>query len=332
MLGSAVVTRLRRHTQTEAEKQLQQMAYSGQFDCQTLDNLSPALHRRSVGRVSRLYGLASLYLQLGDVDQANDVLTACGKPTRAMNWYAMLMLHCRTTGRPYPSLSTADEKCLDILQQRYTGIDSVQSDGMSSGLLNLFKTNGGFAVLGNAPAPQTAGQSADNEEQVFPVTDDVVIGFNNYHLNKRITVVPKVHVVTPSVTPPSSSSDQDADRHLIITGNAIFYRRSKVWRRFGTTSYRAIHTFPRALWSSLHDQLQASPSAGLLMLACIDRYVDVTDKSGLIGGFSESVPVTNHSFDREPVSDAHNWPAELGLRKRILENLQQGAKSLRVMP
>lgn len=332
MKGSAVVSRLRRFTQTEVELQLQQMAYSGLFDCQSLDNLSPALHRRSVGRVSRLYGLASLYLQLGAVDRANDVLKACGKPTSSMHWYAMLMLHCRATGKPCPSLSVADEKCLNILQQRYTGIDSNQSDGLPPCLLNVFKESQGFAVLGNAPTPQTAGSTTVKEDQVFPVTNEVVIGFNNYHLNNRITVVPNVHVVTPSVNPLAHSPDQDTDRHLIITGNAIFYRRSKVWRRLGTTPYRAIHTFPRALWSSLLEQLQASPSAGLLMLACIDRFVDMTDKRGLIGGFSESVPVTNHSFDREPVSDAHNWHAELKMRKQLQENLRRTVRSLRVMP
>jgi len=333
VLAGSIVTTLRRYTQTEAEQRLQQLAYHGRFDCQTLDELAPALHARSVGRKTQLYGLASLYLQLGAADQASEVLQACGRPASAMTWYAMLMLHCRVTGRPYPALSASDEKCLDVLHESYTGTDLAPSAGLSADLIKLFLKRQRFAVIGNAPAPQTANVA----EQVISVdADSVVIGFNNYHLNPRIETEPDVHVVTPSVTPPAQGgglhTDWQSRKHLIITGNAIFYRRSKVWRRFSESRYRAIHTLPRPLWSSLVDELQASPSAGLLMLACVEQYIDLTGKNGLVAGFSDSLPKRNHGYDREPVSTAHNWQAELDVRRRILQRLRTKTGSLRVVP
>ncbi len=303
---------------------LDKMAYSGCFDSQTLDDIAAAVLSRRCSGKALVYYAASLYLQLGEADKARDLLRGTGRASREMKWFSMLMLYCRGTGLACPRLSRGGSQCLDYLQEKYSGSVGVSQTlpdtALLSRLADLVNVKSGFSVIGNAPA-------ADVDDRISLREDHLSICFNNYHLNARIEGDADVHVVTPSWR----SAQQVPGRHLIITGNSIFYRRSKVWRRFeDRPSYVGIHTVPRNLWCSLVEQLGASPSAGLLLLSCLEKYIDVTGKDGLVAGFSERVPTQNHSYDREPISPAHNWPAEVKLRQTLLQRIEKNTRSLHV--
>jgi len=302
---------------------LDQMAYSGYFDCESLDSMATIVQRARGPGKGLVYYLASLYLQLGEAEKATEMVRSVGRASAEMKWFSMLMLHCQSLGLPCPRLGSVDQQCLDYLQQKYSGsIRLTQSN--ACGLENLVRARSGFAVIGNAPS------ATSSDEVAFSLSGECVsFCFNNYHCNPRIEGAAVVHVVTPSWR----SAKQVPGEHLVITGNSIFHRRSKVWRRFADRPpYVGIHTAPRALWASLVNDLQASPSAGLLLLSWLESTFDVTDKQGLVAGFSTGAPERNHSYDREPASAAHNWRAEAQIRTDILEKMRAKTLSLRVIP
>ena len=302
------------------------IAYSGSFDSAALDHIADALSARS-GSKGLIYYLASLYLQLGETDKVDALLKTTGKASSEMKWFAMLMLYCRYRELPLPRLKRSDDQCLDYLQEKYLNFKSpadFQSEQSSvKQFTRLLQSKKHFAVIGNAPV------SATDTDNRFQLTDDCLsICFNNYHLNPRIEGQAIVHVVTPSWR----SGGQVHGKHLIITGNSIFHRRSKVWRRFSDQPpYTGIHTIPREIWSSLVEKLEASPSAGLLLLSYFERHPDISDKDGVVAGFSDDVPVQNHSYDSDPVSSAHNWIAEMEMRRKILQSIGCKTRSLRVV-
>ena len=316
---------IRRCLGGEQLRVLDRMAYSGCFDNQALDSIATAITGR-FGSKGLMYYLASLYLQLGETAKAGDLVKIAGRASSEMKWFMMLMLYCRGSGLPCPRLNRNDEQCLEYLQETYSGVvgaNSPRSGNIAdSGLTHLFESKSEFAVIGNAPS-----DVMDANHQILLSEDCLSICFNNYFLNPRIEGEAVVHVVTPSWR----SAEQAYGRHLIITGNAIFHRRSKVWRRFtGRLSYAGIHTVPRGIWSSLVEQLGASPSAGLLLLSCLENHLDIKDKDALVAGFSDVEPVQNHSYDREPVSAAHNWVAEVQMRRQILGRIGRLTRTLRV--
>ena len=302
------------------------MAYSGSFDATALDSLADALSGRSSSK-GLVYYLASLYLQLGETDKVDGLLKTTGKASSEMKWFAMLILYCRCRGLPLPRLKRKDDQCLDYLEEKYSGFENIHllQSGQSfvKQFTRLLQSKKHFAVIGNAPV------SASDPNNRFHLSDDCLsICFNNYHLNPRIEGQAIVHVVTPSWR----SDGQVHGKHLIITGNSIFHRRSKVWRRFNDErSYIGIHTVPREIWSWLVEKLGASPSAGLLLLSYLARDLGISEKVGLVAGFSDHVPVQNHSYDSDPVSSAHNWIAEAALRRKILQSIGCKTRSLRVV-
>jgi len=306
---------------------LDSIAYSGCYDCETLDSIAASILSRPIWSKGLAYYTASLYLQLGETDKASDLLRKTGRASREMKWFSMLMHHCLDNGLACPRLGSTDRQCLSYLAEKYSGIafkNPTVRGSLPSGLFELFSASSSFAVLGNAPSVVK-----DAESKFSLPADCVSICFNNYRLNPRIVADADIHVVTPSWR----SSDPSTARHLIITGNSIFYRRSKVWRRFaGRPNYTGIHTVPVHLWCALVQQLDASPSAGLLLLCYLNSCFNIGGKVGLIAGFSDEVPQQNHSYDHEPVSSAHNWSAEVRLRKTILEQIAKKAESLQVTP
>ena len=323
---------LRRCFKGEHLRALDWMAYSGSFDSTALDHIADALSARS-GSKGLKYYLASLYLQLGEADKVDALLNTTGMASSEMKWFAMLMLYCRYRELPLPRLKRSDDQCLDYLQEKYLSFKNpaaFQSEQSSVKQFTcLLQSKKYFAVIGNAPVSTTDTDSR------FQLTDDCLsVCFNNYHLNPRIEGQAFVHVVTPSWRSGGQwrSGGRVHGKHLIITGNSIFHRRSKVWRRFSDQPrYTRIHTVPREIWSSLVEKLGASPSAGLLLLSYFVRHLDINDKDGLVAGFSEDIPVQNHSYDSDPVSLAHNWIAEAAMRGKILQSIGSKTRSLRVV-
>jgi len=312
-----------RYFRGEQLRQLDWMAYSGSFNSQSLDAISLAAERnRKVWSKGLAYYMASLYLQLGEPEKSTELLRNTGRPSREMKWFCVLLLHCRANGVSLPKLTASEERSLDYIQERYCDLEfqtyrsgehsQLQVENCSRSLLaGLFAEKSNFAVIGNAPS----SSSTDN----FSLSDSYVSTFfNNYSLNPRVQGDPDIHVVTPAWQPVNGVEGM----RLVITGNSIFHRRSKVWQRFANRPlYAGIHTLPREHWGSLVTKLNASPSAGLMWLSFIDRYCDVKGKHGLVAGFSEGAPTLNHSYDREPASPRHNWPAEGVLRKEILHRI-----------
>lgn len=338
------VTDIRRLCGDALLASLDHMAYTGSFDCQALGTISTSVSRRWMDKGGYYY-IASLYLQLGEADKASDLLRSAGRPSAEMKYFLMVLQHSKTAGLPLPKLNCSELKCLQYLQQHYC--DSVSIAGVGSenkcvtwqdncsGLQDLFRSTDYFAVVGNAPynrartesATESATASVADDNRIVLKADCASVCFNNYAVNPRIVGDASIHVVTPSwhFDPPHP------DQHLVITGNSVFYRRSRVWQKFlDCPRCAGIHTLPRSLWSGLVEELQASPSAGLLFLAFLDSHCDLTNRHGLIAGFSSNLPTQNHSYDEVPLSDRHDWIREIPMRQRIEKNIQQKASSLKI--
>lgn len=316
-------TKLRRIFGGDSLRRLDWMAYSGTFDCQVLDEVAATIVSDKGVNKGLAYYIASLYLQLGELERATDLLRLTGRATGEMKWFSMVLLHCHDVGLASPRLNNADKRCLHFLQEKYHTSILVDS-ACHPGLDSILQKKRDVVVIGNAPS------EAVSRPGEFSISDDCVsFLFNSFHLNNRIDGDATVHVVTPSWRP----EKRVRGSYLIMTGNSIFYRRSKVWRRFvEQPDYTGIYTVPRELWASLINDLQASPSAGLLVLSMLEKYVDLSAKTAFVGGFSDGVPVLNHSYDSEPLSASHNWEQEHQLRNRVLDNIRKKALSLQIVP
>lgn len=278
---------------------LDSLAQTGDYNSDLLRELQ-SVYGVTENRTTAYY-LASLYLQLGDESSAKSVLSDCGPPTSQMKKYCAVLHFCKAEDLPLPKLTTDELSCLDYLARvvnpEYLGMDQL-----------VYQYNG-FSIVGNAPS----------ENKVQDVESTCKFYFNSYKKNQRITHDATVHVVTPSW----NSAEINGSQYLCITGNNIFYRRSRVWRKFiDNHSYRAVFTFPRALWAGLYKELNASPSAGLLTLSYIRSILQSGGvvAEGYVAGFSVGEPVVNHDYDSEPASARHDWVAE---RVRCLHCIDQ---------
>lgn len=305
---------------------LDRLAYSGSFDCELLDKVAVGFSGKGADK-GLIYYVASLYLQLGETTKAGTLLRSAGRPSAEMKYFLMVLQHCKTTGLPLPKLCSREQRCLEYLQGyccgavSSTGIGDSQDIGCS--LSSVFHGKDKFSVVGNAPA-----NDAVINEKIELTEDCASVCFNNYSSNPRIVGEALIHVVTPAWR----FTQPHINQHLVITGNSVFYRRSRVWRKFlDCPPCAGIHTLPRQLWSELVEALQASPSAGLLFISYLERYCDLAEKQGLIAGFSGKVPTSNHSYDREPLSDRHNWPEEKLIQHRLLQNLATKSGSLKIV-
>lgn len=246
------------------------------------------------------YYLASLYLQTGDVDRAEELLSSTRSPSNAMRWYAALMIFADANGYDLPLRTRREHSCLDYLKERLAEPEFVVDC--------VLKSQCDVAIVGNAPGPPL-GPEAAKMSSIF---------FNDYQKNQRLTNNPAIHVVTPSW----DFQTADSGRHLFITGNNIFHRRSQVWRRFKSLPhYETISCFPKEIWSSLYQKLEAPPSAGLLMIDYLSRLPAGSPTSLVVAGFSRGRPQKNHDFDNVPASARHNWHAETLLRSEAIERL-----------
>ncbi len=294
-------------TAKHAFSYLNTVATTGLFSRQTLDQFYEVLSIEGhCIHKHLLYYLASLYLQVGENDRVRQLLMSTGAASPEMSWFAALMLYARRNGFEIPIQNVDDEKCLEFLEQRL--IDS------ASAISEEIVANSSVAIIGNAPSANMS----------ICADDDVSFCFNNYTCNQRITGTSVFHVVTPSWELGQSAGES----RLFITGNNIFHRRSRVWRRFSDCQYQSVSCFPKELWSRLYLQLKAPPSAGLLMMSCLSEITFPDDVAIVVTGFSESTPLVNHDYDRVPASSRHNWDEEAFQRKVALEILQAKAASL----
>ena len=290
-------------------KRLDGLAASGDFDASLLDQFRylPELHKSPVNA----YYLASLYLQLGDESAAWDVLSSLSGSSSAMKKFYHVLSFCKQSKLPVPILNAAEKSCIDYLDA------AINPAGVT--IEQRLLDAGGFSIVGNAPG----GSLKDT-----PV-EWCKFYFNSYLKSSRITDIASVHVVTPSW----KIEETKNTNCICITGNSIFYRRSRVWMKFiANENHAAIYTLPRSLWRSLYTELGTSPSAGLLIVAMV---ADITTRNpqsfgGHIAGFSFGVPGTNHDYDLERASKRHNWTVEAMILKRLVGELEKNCSQLTV--
>lgn len=295
-------------SQKHAASYLNTVAATGLFSVETLDQFYDILSSADLCKHKHLlYYLASLYLQVGESDKVTQLLMSTGAASAEMSWFAALMLYARSNGFEIPVQNATDHNCLDFLEKRLKDPVSVIHEALGF--------EGSVAIIGNAPGP--------NSE--FNADDHKTICFNDYQKNQRLTGKPEFHVITPSWDIGQSAGEP----RLFITGNNIFHRRSRVWRRFGhSPEYQSVSCFPKALWSRLYLLLEAPPSAGLLMISCLAETELPEAVSVLVAGFSEKPSEVNHSYDQVPASTRHNWSGEYAQRKAALDLLNDKVKSV----
>lgn len=284
-------------------KVLHAMAQSGDFNSEGLGHIreSRDLHKERELR----YYLASLYLLLNQVEAADELLGG-HKAGDEMKRYCGLLNHCRRHALPMPSLTVRQEQALANIEERLR---------QESSLAHRIEQAGGVSVVGNAPASQLLSQR----------NDLCTFYFNGYRKNPAIEGIASVHVVTPSWRD-YSGIESDA---LLLSGNNIFYRRSRVWERFVQVGcIAAIYTSPRVLWASLSSTLGASPSAGLLTLSWVNEMLRSGDLAGRrldshVEGFSLVKPDINHNYNSQTLSARHNWDLEPQLAAALVTSLHE---------
>ena len=290
-------------------KQLDDLAASGDFDGDLLDQL------RAIPEIPKVrpavYYLASLYLQLGDETAARALLSSRSGVSPAMKKFYQVLSFCRRSKLPMPKLNAAEERCIDYLD--------VAVNPLSSAIEEKLLVAGGFSIVGNAPGAALKNLPADWCRFYF----------NSYLKNSRISDVASVHVVTPSWLPDETVK---ASR-LCITGNSIFHRKSRVWRKFiANEVHPSIYTVPRSLWRSLYAELETSPSAGLLIVSMVAEFAvrNPNAFSGHIAGFTFGEMSSNHDYDTEPASERHNWQGEAVILRRLIAELEDNCAQLTV--
>lgn len=305
--------------------QLNTLAATGEYDVAVLNRIKES--SRQLSKVNAYY-LASLYLHLNEEALADDILASMNTASREMKKFFHVLSYSLRNNLPHPRLTPLERKCIYYL-------DGVLKSDPTHHIAFLMRM-GGFSLIGNAPGEPIAGQL--NTCKYY---------FNSYYKNSRIKDSASVHVVTPSF---NNEWVVQSDV-LCITGNDIFYRRSRVWRKFlRDHRYSCIYTVPRTVWCSLYKELGASPSAGLLMLRYITAIADGNPQklTGHVAGFSasqaipdrqqaskaagqptaDSSPRVNHTYDAEPASMRHNWDQEAIVFKRLIGDLDKSCSNL----
>lgn len=163
-----------------------------------------------------------------------------------------------------------------------------------------------IAVVGNAPAILSNKQGAEIDDC------DLVIRFNNasiepsYNIHKGMRT--DIWVMSPST--PISFCPTDA-QSVIVSGVRPLIRPSRYWPTLDGAP--SLGECPDEVWYSLVEQLQAPPSAGLLMLSSLKSLNLNLDIKRF--GFTESQDVhgihKNHHADEATVSGRHNWSREV---------------------
>ena len=288
--------------------ELNNMAATGDYDVGRLQLIrqSPAVYRSK----ETVYYLASLFLQSGDSLAATELLAEFDTASTAMKRYFHVLSHSRRENLPVPKLTKSEVTCIEFLESSLNIVERTFE--------SLVLKSGGFSIVGNAPG-----------KLLHQKHEGVRLYFNSYEKNSRITETASIHVVTPSWDKKLTSSTEA----ICITGNDIFYRRSRVWQKFEDCRKDVvIYTVPADIWNTLYKELGTSPSAGLLILYWVEAIAACSPGTlkGFVAGFSSGRPKINHSYDAEPASNRHNWEAETLIRERLLDSLKNNCLSLSV--
>lgn len=287
-------------------RQLDGLAATAEYDTKLLDQFrnSNTVYRSR----ETVYYLASLYLHVGNTSAADELLSRFDTASVVMKRFFHVLAYSLRCHLPVPKLSTQEVRCVRFLE----GKINPESDTLEQSVLK----SGGFSVVGNAPGASFMSPHIGTR-----------FYFNSYANNRRISEDASIHVVTPSW---NKKLTRNAGA-ICITGNDIFYRRSRVWQKFKNDyNYNAIFTVPANLWNSLYNELSTSPSAGLLILGMMNSIAEKYPGrlSGYVAGFSSGMPEVNHQYDAVPASIRHDWEAEAVVRERLLYALNSSCSSL----
>ena len=285
--------------------ELNAIAQHGNYSLETLEQFRSQADVLS--NKTLVYGLSSLYLQLGETQRAKQLLNNAGRASREMKRYFSVLRFSSNNDLPCPKLTSQEQNCLDYISA------VLSSDELA--IAKRILSCGSFSIVGNAPG----------NDPVTTIEDSCRIFFNNYRENPRINDLASIHVVTPSWKIESSLSSD----YLCITGNSIFHRRSLVWQKFiSAQHYKGIFTLPRLLWRDLSQELDSPPSAGALVIAHVAKALQAQKPDhhcnirGYVAGISDGKPAVNHTYDRVQVSNRHNWPGEAKINERSINLLQ----------
>lgn len=286
----------------EALGLLQKMAQTGDYTLNQLEAIRLNTELRKDRELT--YSLSSLYLQLGQIETVDDLLRG-HSPGAEMKRYFSVLRYSANQCLPMPQLSRRQELALGNIDDRLRG---------QQGLIHRVEQAGGFSVVGNAPTTV-----------VLSARDDLcTFYFNAYGRNPGINGVASVHVVSPSW---KNFADIESDA-VLLSGNSIFHRRSKVWERFAQIGcINSIYLAPREVWVTLYSTLGGSPTAGLLVLSWLSTLLrsgnlNASNLDGHVAGFSLQTPAVNHSFNSDSLSARHNWALEPQLVEQTLYRLR----------
>lgn len=171
------------------------------------------------------------------------------------------------------------------------------------------KAHKGIAVVGNSGRllGQAKGSLIDSHGAVIRFNQPATSHDAHLHLG----VHTHTRVVAPGykgVIPPCN--------WVVLSGPEMQYQRQN-WRHLAPVFKREtpIVTVPLELWASLVEQLEAPPSAGLLMLAWLRRQPGLSNAIHPYGfGYSPSEPVPYHAADpNHPPAIRHRWGKEAEL-------------------
>jgi len=184
--------------------------------------------------------------------------------------------------------------------QLVTDLVKAHSPGISAEKPNV-------AVVGNSPALLTKsdGNAIDTADIVVRFNHAALSSANTQHLGQRTDL----WVISPST--PLKHKPTGA-RAIGLSGVMPFLRPSRYWKTL-VPGELPIAEFSTALWYELVKELQAPPSAGLLVLASLRTLIPTARVTRY--GFTEQQGVReqqpNHHGDRQAVSTRHNWEREL---------------------
>lgn len=162
------------------------------------------------------------------------------------------------------------------------------------------------AVVGNAPSIMNSEHGAEIDNC------DIVVRFNRantghttaFHAGSRTDI----WVMSPST--PVQCCPKDTHT-VVISGVQPFLRPSRYWTTLSDTPI--LGECPAGIWYLLVRQLQAPPSAGILVLSTLQSLNLNLDIKRY--GFTENQGVhglqKNHHADSAVVSSRHNWPREV---------------------
>lgn len=220
---------------------------------------------------------------------------------------------CTTPVATFPATAQSSTKPIQVLDRAATLInrihpfDQLVNDFLKTRTPNSSAKTASIAVVGNSPSlvMKSDGNAIDAADVVIRFNHAALSHANVQHLGQRTDL----WVISPST--PLKHKPAGA-RAIGISGVKPFLRPSRYWKTLASGDL-PIAEFNAAVWYELVGELQAPPSAGLLVLASLRALMPAVDITRY--GFTEQQGVReqqgNHHGDRQAASTRHNWQREL---------------------